>query len=113
MHSGPFGKLGETMLHETKANDKPQRNRSPPSDRKSAWRVQRNVLQRFLAISCRAQNSVHVQFVWRGSRSNAIPHFPSNVVLPIWVIHSIGHASHAVGSAAICVMQDFAIPLKK
>src|SRR2546423_9855804 len=61
------------MLHETKANDQAQRNRSPPSDRKSPWQVERNVLQKFLGISCRTQNSVHVGFIHQGKVQGRAP----------------------------------------
>src|SRR5205807_8256386 len=38
------------MLHEAQANDQAQRNRSPPSDRKSAGQTERTVQQRSLEI---------------------------------------------------------------
>src|SRR6266403_4357489 len=61
------------MLHETKANDQAQRNRSPLSDRESPWQVERNVPQRLLGISCRTQNSVHVGFIRQSKVQDRAP----------------------------------------
>src|SRR6266404_5309383 len=60
------------MLHETKANNQPQRNRGPARNRKPPGQVDRDVAQEFLAISSRAQNSVHLQFSLPG-RERLLP----------------------------------------
>src|SRR6266436_6239149 len=56
---GALGQLGETMLHETKANDQTQRNGSPTGDRKSTQRIERNVPQRFLSRCFSIRSSYH------------------------------------------------------
>src|SRR5437773_10793226 len=56
---GALGQLGETMLHETKANDQTQRNGSPTGDRKSTQRIERNVPQRFLNRCSSIGSSYH------------------------------------------------------
>lgn len=108
-----LGQLGETMLHETKAHDQAQRNRSPPSDRKSPWQVERNVPQRFLGISCRTQNSVHVLTATFPSSLVTIFRASGRMLCAYLSIHFIELGTHAVGSDAIGRPLDIGVPPRR
>src|SRR6266403_5595537 len=106
---GALGQLGETMLHETKANDQTQRNGSPTGDRKSTQRIERNVPQGFLNRCFSIGSSYHcilVVLIVPFSSSA-----PRRTCSPPLAVFSVGAASSQKKFIYLPLLIDHASPI--